>query len=50
MHYHGMSFDEANDFLVSKRKLTKLTGRNRRHLEAWLSRAPEEPVQQTITS
>jgi atypical dual specificity phosphatase len=38
MHHHDMSFDEANALMLSKRPLTKLTGRNRRHLEAWMSR------------
>jgi atypical dual specificity phosphatase len=49
MHYHGMTFDEANQFLTSKRKLTQLTGRNRRHLQAWLNRQQEPAAQQTIT-
>jgi protein-tyrosine phosphatase len=37
MREEGMSFDEANALLKSKRKLTKLEGRHRRVLEAWLA-------------
>ncbi|MFZ0547486.1 MAG: dual specificity protein phosphatase [Candidatus Promineifilaceae bacterium] len=50
MHHQHMTFDEANDLLTSRRKLTKLTGRNRRHLAAWLNRQPETTPQQTVIS
>jgi atypical dual specificity phosphatase len=36
MREEGMSFDQANALLKSKRKLTKLEGRHRRTLEEWL--------------
>lgn len=48
MHYHGMTFDEANELMLSKRALTKLTGRNRRHLEAWLAQMPEPSPQEPL--
>jgi atypical dual specificity phosphatase len=48
MDYHDMSFEEANEFLVKKRKLTKLTGRNKRHLEAWHAGRTEPLVQQPV--
>jgi atypical dual specificity phosphatase len=48
MHYHGMTFDEANTLMLSKRKLTKLTGRNRRHLEAWLSQQNKDVIQESV--
>jgi atypical dual specificity phosphatase len=50
MHFHGMTFDEANDLMISKRKLTKLTGRNQRHLEAWLDRQPQKAPQQPMST
>lgn len=50
MNHHGMTFEEANAFLVSKRKLTKLTGRNKRHLEAWLEHRTEPVAQQSIST
>jgi protein-tyrosine phosphatase len=50
MHHHDMTFDEANDLMLSKRKLTKLTGRNKRHLEAWLAQMPEDVHQEPLPS
>lgn len=50
MHHHGMTFDEANALMLSKRKLTKLTGRNKRHLEAWLAQMPEATSQEAVPS
>jgi protein-tyrosine phosphatase len=41
MKYQGLDFDEANELMKSKRPLTKLTTRNRRHLAQWLARPPE---------
>ena len=38
MREDGMSFDEANALLKSKRRLIKLQARHRRVLEAWLAR------------
>ncbi len=49
MHHHNMTFDEANAFMLSKRKLTKLTGRNKRHLEAWLNDRTEKVSKQVLT-
>jgi atypical dual specificity phosphatase len=48
MHHEGLTFDEANALMLSKRKLTKLTGRNQRHLEAWLNQQQEPLSQQTV--
>lgn len=48
MHFHGMSFEEANELMLSKRKLTKLTGRNKRHLQAWLDGRPEKVSKQPV--
>lgn len=48
MNHHGMTFDEANKLMLSKRKLTKLTGRNQRHLEAWLNQRTDPLSQQTV--
>jgi len=38
MKHRGLSFDEANTLMKSKRPLTKLEPRHRRHLEAWMSK------------
>ena len=38
MREEGMSFDEANALLKSKRRLTKLEAKHRRALEAWLAK------------
>ena len=38
MKHRGLSFDEANTLMKSKRPLTKLESRHRRHLEAWMSK------------
>jgi hypothetical protein len=37
MREEGLSFDQANALLKSKRRLTKLEARHRRVLEAWLA-------------
>jgi hypothetical protein len=37
MREEGMSFDEANTLMKSKRSLTKLENKHRRVLEAWLA-------------
>jgi atypical dual specificity phosphatase len=37
MREEGLSFDEADALLTSKRRLTKLESRHRRGLEAWLA-------------
>jgi protein-tyrosine phosphatase len=37
MREEGMSFDEANALMKSRRKLTKLESRHRRVLEKWLA-------------
>jgi protein-tyrosine phosphatase len=50
MNHHSLTFDEANALMLSKRKLTKLTGRNQRHLEAWLDRQPGKTPQQPIST
>ena len=49
MHHHNMTFNQANALMLSKRKLTKLTGRNQRHLEAWLDQQPEKVSEQVGT-
>lgn len=41
MKYRGMIYEEARDLMRSKRKLTKLTLRNERHLKEWLAHHPE---------
>ena len=40
MREEGLSFDEANALMKSKRRLTKLEGKHRRILEAWLAAQP----------
>lgn len=40
MREEGLSFDEANALMKSKRRLTKLEGKHRRVLEAWLAAQP----------
>ena len=37
MHADGMSFDEVNTLLTTKRKLVKLDDRHRRVLELWIA-------------
>ena len=37
MKHQDLSFDQANSLLKSKRPLTKLEPRHRRHLEAWMN-------------
>jgi protein-tyrosine phosphatase len=37
MLYEEMSFDQANDLMRSRRRLTKLEDRHRRALEAWIA-------------
>ena len=37
MREEGLSFDEADALLTSKRRLTKLESKHRRALEAWLA-------------
>lgn len=39
MFHEGMSFDEANALMKSRRKLTKLEARHRRALEAWIAKS-----------
>lgn len=41
MRERGMTFDEANDLLRSKRALIKLEARHRRVIEAWLATGEE---------
>lgn len=48
MHFHGMTFEEANELMLSKRKLTKLTSRNQKHLEAWLDSRMEPVSEQAV--
>jgi len=48
MNHQGMTFNEANALLLSKRKLTKLTSRYQKHLEAWLDRRSEKVSQQAV--
>ena len=46
MRERGMTFDEANDLLQSKRALVKLEARHRRVLESWIAAdqgRPEDP-------
>jgi protein-tyrosine phosphatase len=38
MRYEGMSYDEARDFLVSKRSLVNLQNRHQRVLEEWIKK------------
>ncbi len=38
MQADGMSFDEVNELLTSKRKLVKLEDRHRRVLESWIAK------------
>jgi len=40
MREEGLSFDEANALMKSKRRLTKLESKHRRILEAWLAAQP----------
>lgn len=37
MKHQGLSFDQANTLMKSKRPLTKLEPRHRRHLEMWMN-------------
>jgi hypothetical protein len=37
-----MTYDEANALMRQQRKLTKLEGRHRRALEAWIAERKEE--------
>jgi hypothetical protein len=39
MREQGLTFDEANELMKSKRSLTKLEDRHRRVLESWLAEA-----------
>ena len=45
MKYKNMSFEEARDFMVSKRKLVKLEPRHGEGLNSWLQSQPMPPVQ-----
>ena len=36
MRYEGMTYEEARDFLLSKRSLVNLQGRHQRVLESWV--------------
>lgn len=38
MRYEGMSYDEAQEFLVSKRSLVNLQGRHQRALQRWIQK------------
>ncbi len=40
MDVQGMTFDEVDDLLTSKRKLVKLQDRHRRVLESWITKRP----------
>jgi hypothetical protein len=44
MQAKGMSFDEVEDLLVSKRKLVKLEDRHRRVLEPWIAKQQAAPA------
>ncbi len=44
MQAKGMSFDEVEDLLTSKRKLVKLEDRHRRVLESWIAKQQAAPV------
>ena len=39
MREQGLTFDEANELMKSKRPLTKLEDRHRRVLESWIAEA-----------
>jgi protein-tyrosine phosphatase len=41
MRHEGMTYEQARDFLVSKRSLTNLQSRHQKVLEAWLDGADE---------
>ncbi|MFK7803138.1 MAG: dual specificity protein phosphatase family protein [Anaerolineae bacterium] len=45
MKYKNMSFEEARDFMVSKRKLVKLEPRHGVGLKSWLESQSMQPVQ-----
>lgn len=44
MRAKGMSFDEVEDLLTSKRKLVKLENRHRRVLEGWIAKQQAAPA------
>ena len=44
MREEGMTFDEANALMESKRSLTKLEGKHRERLESWIADQPIKPT------
>jgi atypical dual specificity phosphatase len=44
MQADGMSFDEVEDLLTTRRKLVKLEDRHRRVLESWIAKQSAAPV------
>jgi len=43
MQADGLSFDDVNELLTSKRRLVKLEDRHRRVLESWIAKQPVAP-------
>jgi hypothetical protein len=46
MREEGMSFEQANDLMKSKRSLTKLDRKHQKVLEGWLAKQPTRPLGQ----